>query len=243
MKSFIHQFETLVESQEGVSKRIRKIGEIAETIELSDNADLQRAMKTLGKESKDAVKYVNQMKARIHDVALNDLKQFASEWGFIKNRTLELFEATKTDKLKQTFSKKEMTDREKAKQIKDTYILEEKIRITIKDLRDPFEEFVHSQLYYHAKSLEVWSKVWKEFCTKTQKPQQKTTFQQVVSQFQKSVEQKSNAVQQAQPEQSKSPQEKNHQKDKQQIEELHDDDDTEEDDEEEEDSTSATYEE
>ncbi|KAL9658280.1 hypothetical protein ABK040_015602 [Willaertia magna] len=161
LQAFIADFKSQIleyeKSLQYVQKSVGEINSKVSGIDVRDHRELQTFVLLMHNALRQSNDQNVILQERLDRIYANDLDSFEKSWKLIKNFINNYVKSSKKNLKKKTNSKSEQI-----KEIRENKGLRKKIYEGMEDLRIIFEEYVHSQLFYHSKCLETWGKVWEQ---------------------------------------------------------------------------------
>ena len=154
------QLREYEKSLQAVSKTLTPIDEQISTLDVRDNKEFQSF---LGMIHQAFLHTNNQniiLQERIERMQSNDVESFEKTWKLIRDFNQQYVKTQRKNIKKRRKVPSGVDDQ--IRELRENRGLKKKIYEGMGDLRTIFEEFVHSQLFYHSKCLEMWAAVWEE---------------------------------------------------------------------------------
>ena len=156
--NFKFELGEYVKGLQSIQKNQNEIGEKIGALDVRDHREFQSMLgltyTALGQTNSQNVI----MQERLQRIINSDLDTFDKSWKLIKSYTNQYVKATKKAAKKRTTTNRN----DKIKEIRENRGVKKKVYEGMSDMRTIFEEFIHTQLFYHSKCLELWGAVWEE---------------------------------------------------------------------------------
>ncbi|EFC47347.1 predicted protein [Naegleria gruberi] len=157
---FKFQLREYEKSLQTVNKSLLPLDEKISTLDVKDHKDLQTFLAILHQ----GFIYTNNqnviLQERIDRLQSNDIESFSKTWKLIRDFNTEYVKTQKKNIKKRRKVPTSVDDQ--IRELRENRGLKKKLYEGLGDLRTVFEEFVHSQLFYHSKCMEMWAAVWEE---------------------------------------------------------------------------------
>ncbi|KAG2392125.1 hypothetical protein C9374_012377 [Naegleria lovaniensis] len=149
-----------VKSLQSSKKSLDPIDEAVSTLDVRDHRELQSFLSLIHHASVQTAHQNVVMQERLERLKSKDLDTFEKSWKLIRDFTQQYVKSTKKTIKKR--KKQPPSKNDQVRDIKENRGLKKKIYEGMDEMRSILEEYVHTQLFYHSKCLEMWACVWEE---------------------------------------------------------------------------------
>ncbi len=95
----------------------------------------------------------------MYAIGKGDIENFLSHWNALKEQTKRYAELRPQDIMDRTFRKNEAQP-DPRRETQEKKKIEITLRNNLAELVTAMKEYIHSHVYFHAKSLELWANLW-----------------------------------------------------------------------------------
>ncbi|KAF0978747.1 hypothetical protein FDP41_002567 [Naegleria fowleri] len=149
-----------VKSLQSSKKALDPIDEGMASLDVRDHRELQSFLSLIHHASVQTSHQNVVMQERMERLKSKDLDTFEKTWKLIRDFTQQYVKSTKKSLKKR--KKQPPSKNDQVRDIKENRGLKKKIYEGMDEMRSIMEEYVHTQLFYHSKCLEMWAFVWEE---------------------------------------------------------------------------------